>query len=115
MLAEKNESIAEATETVYKLSEEEMIRLQCEAREDYYRRQRDVQLQLEWAREDYYRRKRDAEILMKRALKREQEALQQKQAAELQAQELTKQVQELTKQVAHLTAELEESRAKQTK
>ena len=115
MLAEKNESIAEATETVYKLSEEEMIRLQCEAREDYYRRQRDVQLQLEWAREDYYRRKRDAEILMKRALKREQEALQQKQAAELQAQELTKQVQELTKQVAHLTAELEESGAKQTK
>lgn len=46
MLAEKNESIAEATETVYKLSQEEMIRLQCEAREDYYRRERTIQRQI---------------------------------------------------------------------
>ena len=46
MLAEKNESIAEATETVYKLSQEEMIRLQCEAREDYYRRERTIQRQM---------------------------------------------------------------------
>ena len=46
MLAEKNESIAEATETIYKLSQEEMIRLQCEAREDYYRRERSIQRQM---------------------------------------------------------------------
>ena len=46
MLAEKNESIAEATETIYKLSQEEMIRLQCEAREDYYRRERTIQRQM---------------------------------------------------------------------
>ena len=46
MLAEKNESLAEATETLYKLSQEEMIRLQCEAREDYYRRERSIQRQM---------------------------------------------------------------------
>lgn len=100
MLAEKNESIAEATETIYKLTEEEKIRLQCEAREDYYRRQKDVQLQLEWARES----QRDAEILKERLEQQMKDALQQ---VELQ-------VQELTKQVTHLTAELEELRAKQT-
>ena len=44
MLAKKNDAIAEAVETIYKLSEEENIRLQCEAREDYYRRQRDAQI-----------------------------------------------------------------------
>lgn len=43
MLAEQNEFIANASSTVYQLSQEETIRLQCEAREDYYRRQRSVQ------------------------------------------------------------------------
>ena len=43
MLAEQNEFIANASSTVYQLSQEESIRLQCEAREDYYRRQRSVQ------------------------------------------------------------------------
>lgn len=38
MLAQKNEYLQEASETVYKLTQEEEIRLQCEAREDYYRR-----------------------------------------------------------------------------
>ena len=46
MLSEKNEFLAEATETIYKLSQEEMIRLQCEAREDYYRRERAIQRQM---------------------------------------------------------------------
>ena len=43
MLAEQNEFIDNASSTVYQLSQEESIRLQCEAREDYYRRQRSVQ------------------------------------------------------------------------
>ena len=38
MLAENNEYLKEATETVYELSQEEQIRMQCEAREDYNRR-----------------------------------------------------------------------------
>ena len=43
MLAEQNEFIDNASSTVYQLSQEESIRLQCEAREDYYRRQRSFQ------------------------------------------------------------------------
>ena len=38
MLAESNEYLKEATETVYEISQEEQIRMQCEAREDYNRR-----------------------------------------------------------------------------
>ena len=40
MLSPKNEYIGKAVETVYQLSQEEKIRMQCEAREDYYRAQR---------------------------------------------------------------------------
>lgn len=47
MLARKDESIKEAVTTIYQLSQEEQIRLQCEAREDYYRRQRTVQHHLD--------------------------------------------------------------------
>ena len=47
MLANQDEFIKEASETVYQLSQEELVRLQCEAREDYYRRQRTIQRKLE--------------------------------------------------------------------
>ena len=43
MLAQNNSFLAEAVETVYQLSAEESIRLQCEAREDYYKQQRYIQ------------------------------------------------------------------------
>ena len=38
MYAESDEYLQEAADTVYKLTQEEKIRQQCEAREDYYRR-----------------------------------------------------------------------------
>ena len=38
MLAENNEYLKEATEIVYEISQEDQIRMQCEAREDYNRR-----------------------------------------------------------------------------
>lgn len=47
MLAEKYESIDEAATTIYQLSSDEKIRLQCEAREKYERDQRSVQHMLE--------------------------------------------------------------------
>lgn len=47
MLAEKNEYLNEAVETVYQLSAEEQIREQCRAREEYYRIERTVKRQLE--------------------------------------------------------------------
>ena len=40
MMAEKNEFLEEAAVTLRRLSAEEKIRMQCEAREDYYRLQR---------------------------------------------------------------------------
>lgn len=39
MLAKENEYIDEAANTIYQLTQEEKIRMQCEAREDYYRTQ----------------------------------------------------------------------------
>lgn len=47
MLAEQNEYIRSAADTIYKLTQDEQIRLQCEAREDYFRRQRYTQLRME--------------------------------------------------------------------
>lgn len=47
MLAKDNAYIADAASTVYKLSQEEMIRLQCEAREDYYRTQLGLKYEME--------------------------------------------------------------------
>lgn len=38
MLAKSNQYMEEAAATVYRLTQEDKIRLQCEAREDYYRR-----------------------------------------------------------------------------
>lgn len=47
MLAQKDEYIQDASNTIYQLSQEEMIRLQCQAREDYYRRQRSVERRMQ--------------------------------------------------------------------
>ena len=44
MLAQKDEYIKDAADTIYHLTREEKILLQCEAREDYYRRQNDARL-----------------------------------------------------------------------
>ena len=41
MVAVKNKAIGEAAKTIYTLSEDERIRQQCEAREDYYKQKRD--------------------------------------------------------------------------
>ena len=47
MIAKSDEYIREAVDTVYQLSKEEQIRLQCEAREDYYRRMRRMEKLME--------------------------------------------------------------------
>lgn len=52
MLAEQNEYIKEAADTIYLMSHDEAIREQCQAREDYYRRQRTMQYYLEKAETD---------------------------------------------------------------
>lgn len=47
MLAQNDKYIEEASATVYQLSQEERIRMECEAREDYYRTQRGIQHMLD--------------------------------------------------------------------
>ena len=46
MLAAENANIAEAAKTVYELSQDERIRQQCQAREDYYKRQSGISKRL---------------------------------------------------------------------
>lgn len=47
MLAKDNNYISDAASTVYRLSQEELIRLQCETREDYYRAQLGLKHEME--------------------------------------------------------------------
>ena len=47
MLASNNSMIENAAETIYRLSADEAIREQCEAREDYYRLQRTIQKEID--------------------------------------------------------------------
>ena len=47
MIAKSDEYIQEAVDTVYQLTKDEQIRLQCEAREDYNRRMRRMEKLLE--------------------------------------------------------------------
>ena len=65
MLASENEFIAEAAQTMYKLTAEEQIRQQCEAREDFYRQQNYVKYRHEKemaeAREDFEKQKQQFE------------------------------------------------------
>ena len=60
MLAEKNSYIAEAAATLYELSQDEKIRLQCEAREDYYRHQASIQYEMD--RRDAILKEQNAKI-----------------------------------------------------
>lgn len=48
MSAKENSDIQTATGTIYQLSPKEIIRQQCEAKEDYYRRELDRQRQMQW-------------------------------------------------------------------
>ena len=47
MLSQNNDFLKEASETVYHLRQEEKVRLQCQAREDYYRRMKGIQEKFE--------------------------------------------------------------------
>ena len=60
MLSQNNEYLNEASETVYHLTQEAKVRLQCQAREDYYWRMKGIQEKFE-----HYKAERiqsDAEI-----------------------------------------------------
>ena len=63
MLAQNNETIEEAASTVYKLTQEERIRMECEAREDYYLTQRDMQLMMKRSTEKLEKLTAENEVL----------------------------------------------------
>ncbi len=91
MLASEKDILKEASETVYTLTQEEKIRLQCQAREDYYRTQNDVRI--------YYTRQldeKDALITQKDSEITQKDAEITKRDAEIEA--LKKQIEELKKQ-----------------
>ena len=72
MLAQKDDVIKDASHTIYQLTQEEKIRLQCEAREDYYRRQNYVEE--EFARKDAALAEKDTIIAEKDAALAEKDA-----------------------------------------
>ena len=76
MLAQNNEHIREASNTVYQLSHEEEVRLQCEAREDYYRLQRskDREVEMAKAERDAAVAERDAAVAARDAVFAERDA-----------------------------------------
>jgi len=47
MIAEKNKYMSEAAEEMYQLNEDEIIREQCMAREEYYRQERRTQKRMQ--------------------------------------------------------------------
>lgn len=73
MIAQNSDYIKETSETIYKLTEDERVRMRCEAREDFYRRQRTQQrwvenLQQRLARAEEELESKDAEIARLRML-----------------------------------------------
>ena len=71
-LAQNDKYISEASETIYQLTQEERIRLQCEAREDYYLRQRSSQDKI--AEQNAALQKKDAALQKKDATIKKQDA-----------------------------------------
>ena len=86
MLARKNVDIQDAVGTVYHLSKEQQIRQQCEAREDYYKRERDRQ-----------KRDRLAEERERRIAKKEQQVEKKEQQVEKKEQQVEKKEQQVEK------------------
>ena len=85
MLAKSDEYMQEAVDTVYQLSKEEEIRLQCEAREDYNRRMSGINQQLEnlMAERDQIAAEKDQIAAEKNQLSAEKEQLSAEKNAEI--------------------------------
>lgn len=100
MLAAKNKFIQAASETMYRLGQNEEIRLQCEAREDYYRRLRSTQLTIEENKTEIERQR--SEINRQNYVIERQNYEIERQGSEIEKQnsEIEKQNSEIEKQAA---------------
>lgn len=97
-------------------TEEEKIRLQCEAREDYYRRQRDAEIlreRQERKMKENEQKMRDQERQMQAQERQIREAQQHEQDINQQMNILKEENEQLTNQVNQLLAELEKLRTEQ--
>ncbi len=91
MLSESNKYLQEAVSTVYQLSQDEIIRQQCEAREEYYRIENTRKLELEMAKEEA-RQAKQASIQQNRIIAEKEQAIaEQKQAITEQKQAIAEQ------------------------
>lgn len=100
LLAQKNEFIQSASETIHSLSQTENIRLQCLAREDYYRRQKSMQLMME--QQDAEIRQRAVELEKQKIKLETQSSEIERQSFEIERQssEIERQSSEIKKQAA---------------
>lgn len=97
MLAKNNTDIQAAVGTVYQLSREKQIRQQCEAREDYYKRERDRQ-----------RRDKQAEERERKIEEKEQEIEEKEQKIEEKEQEIEEKEQRVKKYMKELAESVKE-------
>ncbi len=116
MLAQNNEYIEEASETIYQLTQEEKIRLQCEAREEYYRLERYRQHEQEvfekektvFEEEKTVFEKEKAFFAKEKAEKERENAVIRKENADMRKEngEIKKELEEKDAEIARLKAEL---------
>ncbi len=100
MIAQNDEFIREAAETIFRLSQDERIRRECEAREDYYRTQLGIQQMMD----------RQTAALESQAAQIELQADKiQSQTAQIQSQ--TAQIQSQTAQIQSQAAEIDKLQA----
>ena len=102
MVAAKNRMIDDAATTIYQLTADERIRQQCEAREDYLRRQRGIQKILERQRQQLAEQKQQLTEQKQQLTEKDQQLMEQKQqltTMKSELQEANKRLQELERQM----------------
>lgn len=87
MLAENNEYIDEAANTIYELTQDEKIRMQCEAREDYYRTRRGWQRML--SQQEIMIKEQEGILKEQEGMLKEREGMLKEQEGMLEAQNAT--------------------------
>ncbi|MBE5892583.1 MAG: Rpn family recombination-promoting nuclease/putative transposase [Lachnospiraceae bacterium] len=101
-LAKQNEYIKEAAETVFKLTRDQQIRRQLEAREDFLRREREKQ----WRMETLTAEKAEAEQRAEKAENDKAVAEQRVEKAKVEIAELKRQAEASASKIAELMAEV---------
>ena len=98
MVAAKNRTIDDAATTIYQLTADERIRQQCEAREDYLRRQRGIQQMLEEQRQQLAEKDQQLTEKDQQLTEKDQQLTEKDQQLTEQKQQLMKQEQQIAEQ-----------------